>query len=604
VTITSNETWDNLTYINTNYPGWEDGVNIDPGVTLTIDGINGLTLGFNGFNGISNSYITLNEGSFLEVKNNAKLTCNNSNQFWGGIKAIGDITINNYIQNPTFDPNTYIANYWSALKNPLQTLVKINSYSEIRRAEEGVNVSKGAIVEFENAQFINNIIGYNNENLNTYTNSYASHIMNTNFNWDNSMSSFENATGIQLTGMYGLNIGNCNFKDFRSSLCIYQRATGINGNSSGFFVGESGNSDCVDNFGCPANCYSGIIGNGCNFENLRYGIIYSNGYDVSYSFLCRRNNFNNNINSIVSNDSKNNKIYENNFNGDRTFINSLYYQSGCVINYTPNYLIKHIEFSNANNLEIYNNNLDFTGFNIYYVHSLANNNSVNKQRIQNNIFANYNNQTVASNNVFGVYAEASTPNLGIFCNTFYSMGVDIEISSSGSVFNPMVRKVLVSGNLIDAGANNQFSLPLANRFRIRNNSANILDYRYSSNVFNSNPNINIFSSTNTNSSVNNTEYSCALTCSDIINHDNSGNTAVNDLSFGYFKLFPNPFNNIISLTSTKEINKIEVYNNIGQIVYSVYNLKELEYSINLNTLESGLYFIKINGEFNQKIVKQ
>lgn len=69
-------------------------------------------------------------------------------------------------------------------------------------------------------------------------------------------------------------------------------------------------------------------------------------------------------------------------------------------------------------------------------------------------------------------------------------------------------------------------------------------------------------------------------------------------------LFPNPCGSSISLHSKSAINKVEIYNGLGQNCKSVYNNFE---TIDMSELEIGTYIFKIydeNGTVNKKIIKE
>lgn len=60
---------------------------------------------------------------------------------------------------------------------------------------------------------------------------------------------------------------------------------------------------------------------------------------------------------------------------------------------------------------------------------------------------------------------------------------------------------------------------------------------------------------------------------------------------------PNPFNNVLNINSLKQIKRIEIFNNIGQKIYTD---KQAVVLINTSNWKNGLYFIKIhylNNEF-------
>ncbi len=70
------------------------------------------------------------------------------------------------------------------------------------------------------------------------------------------------------------------------------------------------------------------------------------------------------------------------------------------------------------------------------------------------------------------------------------------------------------------------------------------------------------------------------------------------------QLYPNPCSSKISLSSKSAINKVEIYNFLGQNCKSVYNNFE---TIDVSELKSGVYVIKIydeNGMISKKIIKE
>ncbi|MFK5878967.1 MAG: T9SS type A sorting domain-containing protein [Flavobacteriaceae bacterium] len=67
-----------------------------------------------------------------------------------------------------------------------------------------------------------------------------------------------------------------------------------------------------------------------------------------------------------------------------------------------------------------------------------------------------------------------------------------------------------------------------------------------------------------------------------------------------FYIYPNPTSNILNINSTTQITKLEIYNNIGQAVLSEINKR----SIDISTLSSGLYFIKIKDELGNLEIKK
>ena len=80
-----------------------------------------------------------------------------------------------------------------------------------------------------------------------------------------------------------------------------------------------------------------------------------------------------------------------------------------------------------------------------------------------------------------------------------------------------------------------------------------------------------------------------------------------DYDFGtYFTLYPNPAKDVLNIQTKQDlqVNSIEIYNQLGQIVMAVTNAVN---SIDVANLASGTYFVKINtekGSANAKFVKE
>jgi photosystem II stability/assembly factor-like uncharacterized protein len=75
-----------------------------------------------------------------------------------------------------------------------------------------------------------------------------------------------------------------------------------------------------------------------------------------------------------------------------------------------------------------------------------------------------------------------------------------------------------------------------------------------------------------------------------------------------FSIYPNPFNNIITIQSRdKEVKNIKIYNSIGKLVYKKndsFNSNQIQ--LNLNYLANGFYLIKVvteEGVFSKNIIK-
>jgi hypothetical protein len=73
-------------------------------------------------------------------------------------------------------------------------------------------------------------------------------------------------------------------------------------------------------------------------------------------------------------------------------------------------------------------------------------------------------------------------------------------------------------------------------------------------------------------------------------------------------IYPNPVTSTLTISNTNTINKIEIYNMVGEVVSAVENVNKNTYAINVENLQNGLYFAKIqlkNGTIvSKKIIKE
>ena len=101
----------------------------------------------------------------------------------------------------------------------------------------------------------------------------------------------------------------------------------------------------------------------------------------------------------------------------------------------------------------------------------------------------------------------------------------------------------------------------------------------------------------------------------------SGNIVVSDINRGFFlirksgtletpdfqnqdfKIFPNPASSYVNIVNTQEnIQKIEIFNLLGQKIFSRDFQDEKQIQINLDAYESGMYLLKINNSFTRKLI--
>jgi hypothetical protein len=66
-----------------------------------------------------------------------------------------------------------------------------------------------------------------------------------------------------------------------------------------------------------------------------------------------------------------------------------------------------------------------------------------------------------------------------------------------------------------------------------------------------------------------------------------------------FVIYPNPAQDSFKVSG--EVDQVEIYSLTGQLVK---RFTESQRSYSLNSLQSGIYLVRINNEFSQRLVKQ
>ncbi len=83
-------------------------------------------------------------------------------------------------------------------------------------------------------------------------------------------------------------------------------------------------------------------------------------------------------------------------------------------------------------------------------------------------------------------------------------------------------------------------------------------------------------------------------------------TAVNDVSASNLNVYPNPVSDKLYITTQSNINKVEIYNTLGQAVKSI-NMSTNRASVNVADLQPGVYMVRIltnKGTATSKIIKR
>jgi hypothetical protein len=88
-----------------------------------------------------------------------------------------------------------------------------------------------------------------------------------------------------------------------------------------------------------------------------------------------------------------------------------------------------------------------------------------------------------------------------------------------------------------------------------------------------------------------------VTCSDC-------NLGISDISISdKINICPNPASDFLHINSQNKIENIEIYDFFGQLIFSQQNFPNEEYVLNIEKINSGLYFVKIRTEFAETIKK-
>lgn len=81
------------------------------------------------------------------------------------------------------------------------------------------------------------------------------------------------------------------------------------------------------------------------------------------------------------------------------------------------------------------------------------------------------------------------------------------------------------------------------------------------------------------------------------------NLSVDDETVNLFSVYPNPAKNQVSINTALTIESVEFYNQLGQNVLNVKGANMLNNSINVSSLNSGLYFMNISAEGRKQTIK-
>ena len=69
-------------------------------------------------------------------------------------------------------------------------------------------------------------------------------------------------------------------------------------------------------------------------------------------------------------------------------------------------------------------------------------------------------------------------------------------------------------------------------------------------------------------------------------------------------VYPNPTINIVIVENLKPDASLELMDNPGKLVKLISNSKAIKTEINIKNLSSGIYYLKVDGQSAQKIIKK
>ena len=72
----------------------------------------------------------------------------------------------------------------------------------------------------------------------------------------------------------------------------------------------------------------------------------------------------------------------------------------------------------------------------------------------------------------------------------------------------------------------------------------------------------------------------------------------------YYKLYPNPVSDILTIENLTPHSDLELIDSSGKVVKQIKNIQTPKTQINIKNLAPGIYYLKINNQSSQKIIKK
>jgi hypothetical protein len=613
VSINTSITWD-VSYFTSNptpsFGTW-DGVNniltmnaleiisVDRGgnpgrVEFVIDGI---TIVFSS----TISQITVSEGESLEI---TSATVTSSSSYWFGIIALGESSERQFATGSTLPPKE-VPFDGSTSYNTAQTIVNINSNSEINLARWGVRSDDGAILLCDNVTFndCEKSIGFTPythqgpEDLIEVRN--ASHVTDCNFIWNNIIgfplgagfiTDFTTRNAIRLVGVYGIHIQGISIANTNTSYEVCgNRGLGVFASDAIFLMHASGTPTTPDANGCFV--YSGGRDNNIGDISMGVDIVESatiptiRAEATIIDLTTTRVQFG--VNSLRGSSLV---IRTCNFNleeADRYIDNSLSGGScfgdkyfGVNLNATEKFVINNSGFSGIP--------LADDPDDVRFV--IANNCGTKDNKIYSNFFSVTGADPVSNTTDFiGVELRGTNSNIEIGCNNFTDVYKAIQVNSGANVGTSWTNSLNDEEQM-----KNTFTNTTAFSFIDLNNlSATPIDYKATTFEWNTSPTPIVrapfLSWTNTAASL---EGTCTVMRCDVQQVGLSSKKITKEI---FANVYPNPATTALSISFENEFSgTVKLVDIAGKQLLHQKVSNSTSLPLNVSQIASGIYFLQIS----------